>query len=483
MIQPQNTKGNILAIDDTPANLRLLIALLTENSYNVRAMPSGKLALSGLHLSQPDLILLDINMPDLDGYQVCEQLKADERTRDIPVIFISALNEVLDKVKAFKVGGLDYITKPFQAEEVLARVETHLSLRRLQQSLADKNEELTQALQQLQATQEELIQSEKLAALGQLVAGVAHEINTPLGVIGSSIRNINNFWHKDLEEFIVFLQELSRDRTQYFLSLLQVSKNKKEFALSSREQRKIRRDLSVQLAAHSIEKATMVADSLVNIGIYENLDDVLPILQDTEGQTLLQMAYQLSSLQTSTRTIINASDRAAKIVFALKTYARYDATGQKIKSNIIEGIETALILYQSQFKQGIEVRRNYPDDLPFILCYPDELNQVWTNLIHNALQAMENQGCLTLEVRQNDCIIEVKIADSGRGIPPEIQAKIFQPFFTTKPPGEGSGLGLDIAKKIVNKHQGKISVESKPGKTTFTVSLPIEPELSRSQGV
>ena len=141
--------------------------------------------------------------------------------------------------------------------------------------------------------------------------------------------------------------------------------------------------------------------------------------------------------------------------------------------NITEGIETVLTLYQNQIKQGVEVVRNYQAQLPAVLCYPDELNQVWTNLIHNALQAMDNQGTLTIDAVQQDTSVLVKITDSGKGIPPEILPKIFEPFFTTKPAGEGSGLGLDIVKKIIEKHQGKIDVESVPGTTAFTVSLPI----------
>lgn len=142
-------------------------------------------------------------------------------------------------------------------------------------------------------------------------------------------------------------------------------------------------------------------------------------------------------------------------------------------ANLIDGIETVLTLYDNQIKQGVEVIRNYRD-LPPILCYPDELNQVWTNLIHNALHAMANRGTLTVEVTQEGQQAKISITDSGSGIPPEIQSKIFDPFFTTKPPGEGSGLGLDIVKKIIIKHSGQIAVESQPGRTTFSVLLPIK---------
>ncbi|HAJ63625.1 MAG TPA: hybrid sensor histidine kinase/response regulator, partial [Cyanobacteria bacterium UBA8543] len=143
-----------------------------------------------------------------------------------------------------------------------------------------------------------------------------------------------------------------------------------------------------------------------------------------------------------------------------------------IEANIIEGIETVLTLYQNQLKHGVKIIRNY-QELPPIRCYFDELNQVWTNLIHNGLQAMNNQGTLTLDAQLQNGYLQVSITDSGKGIPQEIQEKIFQPFFTTKLPGEGSGLGLDIVKKIVEKHRGTIEFESVPGQTTFTVSLPL----------
>lgn len=141
-----STKGDILVVDDTPANLRLLSQMLNEQGYNVRPVLEGRLALAAAQAKPPDLILLDIRMPDLNGYQVCELLKAESRTKDIPIIFISALDAVQDKIKAFTVGGVDYITKPFHVEEVLARVETHLALRKLQEQLEVANQKMAQEL-------------------------------------------------------------------------------------------------------------------------------------------------------------------------------------------------------------------------------------------------------------------------------------------------------------------------------------------------
>lgn len=144
--QAEASKGNILIVDDTPANLRLLAQMLAEQGYHVRPVPDGSLALAAVQAEPPDLILLDIRMPGMDGYEVCKRLKADPRTSEIPIIFISALEAIQDKVKAFTVGGEDYITKPFQVEEVLARVETHLALRKLQKQLEDANRKMAQEL-------------------------------------------------------------------------------------------------------------------------------------------------------------------------------------------------------------------------------------------------------------------------------------------------------------------------------------------------
>jgi signal transduction histidine kinase len=187
----------------------------------------------------------------------------------------------------------------------------------------------------------------------------------------------------------------------------------------------------------------------------------------------LQLAYNLTRLQSNSKNINTAVERAAKIVFALKSYARYDSSGLKQLSKISDTLETVLELYQTQLKKGVEVKRDYQLLSP-ILCYPDELMQVWTNLMHNAIQAMEGKGKLEILVSERDNHVVVQFTDSGCGIPPEIQGRIFEPFFTTKPTGEGSGLGLDIVNKIVEKHEGRIECESQPGKTTFRVWLPID---------
>jgi signal transduction histidine kinase len=177
-------KGNILIVDDTPDNLRLLSSTLTERGYKVRSVINGAMALMGAQAAPPDLIMLDIKMPDLDGYEVCTRLKADERTREIPVIFISALDEALDKVKAFTSGGMDYIQKPYQVEEVLARIENQLTIRRLQVQLQAQNRQLQQTqaelLQALEQERSLLRRIEEMAAIEERNR-IAREIHDSLG--------------------------------------------------------------------------------------------------------------------------------------------------------------------------------------------------------------------------------------------------------------------------------------------------------------
>jgi two-component system, NtrC family, sensor kinase len=461
--------------------LRLLVGILTEQGHKVRPVPSGRLALLAAQGMPPDLILLDIKMPEMDGYEVCERLKADGRTCDIPVIFLSALNDVFDKVKAFQLGGVDYITKPFQAEEVGIRIKTHLTIRSLQKSLQRKNEDLVQTLEQLQMTQDQLIQSEKMAALGQLVAGIAHDLNTPLGAIRSSVENITQVLGQDLEPMFRFFQVLSEARQRDVLQLLQRSTVAMEgrSGWSSREKREIKKQLTQQMecqewaaAPPDHEYLEEIADTLVDIGVDGEIQVLMPLLQDPDCKPILHLAYQLTSLQRSARTIATGIDLAAKVVFALRSYAHHDISGEKVYGNVITGIETALTLYQNYFKYGVEIVKEYTE-IPQILCLPDELNQVWMNLIHNALQAMNYQGTLTLSATQVNQEIIVCITDSGEGIAPETLPRIFDPLFTTKPIGEGTGLGLSIVKKIIEKHNGRVEISSFPGHTTFSVVLPM----------
>jgi len=248
-----------------------------------------------------------------------------------------------------------------------------------------------------------------------------------------------------------------------------------ESIFSSQEERNKRKSLNKVLMAAEIEESYALADTLVDIQIYDDIEAYIPVLKNKQGEEILFMVYRLSGLLRSSNNIEIATNRASKVLFALKNFARMDSMASVISADIREGIETVLTLYTHQLKHGVEVSREY-DEIPNILCYPDELNQVWTNLLHNALQAMDYSGQLTIRIINNSPWIEVSFTDSGTGIPPEIMEQIFDPFFTTKPAGEGSGLGLDISRQIIERHAGKIHVESIPQRTVFTISLPMKTE-------
>jgi predicted ATPase/signal transduction histidine kinase len=340
------------------------------------------------------------------------------------------------------------------------------------EQLQQKNQELAQTLQELKATQDGLIQSEKMAALGQLVAGIAHEINTPLGAIRAAIGNTDKALEGALSQIPQLLPQLNSQQQADFFSVLEQSLRHQP-SLSTREKREIKRTLTQQLESHAIANAKQLAHLLTEGGLHHSFDAQLSLLQTPQANQIVQIAYDIARLHANSQTINNAVERSSKIVFALKSYARYDRSGEKQSVQITEGIETVLELYHNYLKKGVTVIRHY-QPVPEISCYPDELVQVWTNLIHNAVQAMDSKGTLDIGVRQQNQEIVVEVTDSGCGIPPEIKDKIFQPFFTTKPAGEGSGLGLDIVQKIIEKHQGTITFASVPGNTTFTVTLPMQ---------
>ncbi|MBW4612940.1 MAG: hybrid sensor histidine kinase/response regulator [Desmonostoc vinosum HA7617-LM4] len=425
------SSAKILVVDDTPANLEVICETLGDAGYEVITAIDGDRALKRVQTHPPDLILLDVQMPGIDGFETCQQLKANPATANIPVIFMTALSDTDSKVKGFDLGAVDYVTKPFQEKEMLARVKTQLQLwqltKNLEQNIAERTAELKTALDQLHNSQFQLIQSEKMSALGNLVAGVAHEINNPIGFIASNLQPAQEYI-KDLFYLItLYQQELPHPSA------------------------------TLQAAIEEIDLTYVQVD-------------------------LLKL---LTSMQEGVKRICHISN-------SLRTFSRADSD-RPILFNIHEGIDSTLMILQHRLKANecrsvIQVIKQY-GEIPQIECYVGQLNQVFMNILANAIDALEEvtqkhslentknyQITISTQLIDKPQMVELRIKDNGIGMLEEIKQRVFDRLFTTKEVGKGTGLGLAIAYQIVcQKHNGLLLVNSTIGQgTEFIIKLPLK---------
>lgn len=344
----------------------------------------------------------------------------------------------------------------------------------LEEKIVARTSQLSKTLEDLKRIQFQIIQSEKMAAVGQLISGIAHEINTPLGAINSSIGNTKHAIEQLLQLYPVTYCNWSDQEKRAMKRTLELMEKKTQH-LTTREERQLKKQLTTLMADFELDSQSDIKESLINLlsdlRIY-NPKEVIFLLKEPRVLEILDLAKKNNQVTRSLQTIKISSERASKVVTALKNFAHYSPDGKMELADLVDGIELILTLFHSKIKQGVELIRDY-QPLPLVLCNPDELNQVWTNILSNAFQAIAYQGRVVIRTRVEGELIKIEFEDDGSGIPAESQDHIFEPFYTTKVTGEGTGLGLDISKKIIQKHHGQITFTSQPGKTIFTIELPV----------
>ena len=320
-----------------------------------------------------------------------------------------------------------------------------------------------------------LHQQERMAALGTFSAGLAHELNNPAAAAQRSASDLN----RSLLKLQVLTHQIeskafSDGQTEWLDSFMQdvtqrFSSPRKYEAL---EKIDLVDQLQSWLEANDVGLSWEFAPAMVNFGW--NADE----LEKLKDSVFFDLAIQWVGMGCMTIGLLlevqQATERISKIVQAMKSYTYLDQA-PLLEVDVHDGLENTLIIMQHKLKKGVTIKREYSANLPHIEAYASELNQVWTNIIDNAVDAMDGEGMITLRTYEENHDVVVEIVDNGPGIPEEIQSRIYEPFFTTKPPGKGTGLGLHISHDIIaNRHHGRLLVESKPGETKFKAVLPVQ---------
>lgn len=397
----------ILLADDIPTNIDVLLNALESEDRVFAVANSGEAVLDIAPKFLPDIILLDVMMGGITGFETCKRLKAMNEFIDVPILFITARGEKSDIVEGFKYGGTDYITKPFQFEEVIARVKVHCENRRLlkeksklAESLLKTNAELTELNETIKNMQVQLIQSEKLAALGTTLAGIGHEVNNPCNSIINNVVSLKKCVEK-VNSMITDIFSADSDG-QRASDIFNPYFNK-----------------SKEIINHVDMSAKRIADIVLSMRSFARIDD---FLRDVNVNEVAQISL-------------------------------------RFMAHILENVEHSLEFNATNTVSGSPVR----------------IGQVVTNLLSNALYAaQQSKHKPYIQLKTRDCKdgVIIEVSDNGTGIPQAIQSKIFDPFYTTKPVGSGTGLGLSLSRNIVLEHQGRLNFETTPNGTKFIIELP-----------
>ena len=398
----------VLIAEDNAVSQNIIKKILENQGYEVISADNGRQAWELLQKNNIQIVITDWMMPEMDGPTLCRKIRAATLPNYVYLILLTAKDKKEDLISGFTSGADDFVTKPVNPNELRARMQA--------------GERVVKLEENLKKSQVQLLQSEKMASIGQLAAGVAHEINNPTGFVSSNLKTLSEY-QNDIEKVV-------------------------------REYRKLVKNMkdtrTVENCPPSIsEQIKRLADLEAEVDIDFILNDVPDLIKECREGT----------------------ERIKKIVIALKDFAHPGEDKLKF-ADINKGLDSTLNVVWNELKYKSTVTKDY-GDLPSVRCYPQQLNQVFMNLLVNAGQAIEKQGEIKIATRALDGKVEIKISDTGKGIPEEDLSKIFDPFFTSKEIGKGTGLGLNVVYNIIQKHKATIDVESEVGKgTTFSICLP-----------
>ncbi|RJQ84819.1 MAG: hybrid sensor histidine kinase/response regulator [Desulfobacteraceae bacterium] len=445
----------ILIVEDDFISRSMLKKVMLEMGHQVMETQNGRQAWELVQKKTIRLIISDWVMPEMDGLELCRNIRKKSFDHYVYLIMLTGKDRKNDLVEVFQSGADDFIPKPFDPDELKARLltglrvidleERHIRMqqvllenheqlrivnRRLLETTAQmeaKNERLETALKRLETTKTQMLQSEKMASIGQLAAGVAHEINNPTGFVSSNLKSLSDY-QKDMALLIGKYRDL--------LDCLQA-----------------RPENDLRILHEIKERVDGLKSFEQQIDIDYLLADTVDLINDCREGT----------------------DRIKKIVMDLKDFA-HPGDDRIQSTDINKGLESTLNVVHNELKYKASVVKDFAA-IPLVRGYPQQLNQVFMNILVNAAHAIEKKGEITVKTRAEDGNVVISITDTGCGIPEENISKIFDPFFTTKDVGKGTGLGMNIAYNIVQKHKGSIEVNSQIGKgTTMTVRIPAEPQ-------
>jgi len=413
-LQPNEDDRRILIVDDEDAVLQMFADYLSER-YECTTASSSDEALNHLAVKNYALVISDLTMPGRNGIELLREIVA--RYPDTAVIMVSGVDRPQRVRDALRLGAYDYLIKPCEMESLAISVERAIERRELARTakrykadLERRNTELAGRTAELQRLQAQIVHSEKMASLGQLAAGVAHELNNPAGFIYGNMDILKDY-----------VSGLTRVLTAYE---------------------------GVPLPNAFAERVTKLKTEIDYDGMMAELDSIITDCQD-------------------------GAERIRDVVQNLRLFSRLDEAEVK-RIDLHDGIDSTVRLLSRYYSSGhVDLIREY-GSLPPVNCYAGQLNQVWMNLLINAAQAVGAGGEVKVSTSYEGDMVEVVVSDTGCGVPAEHLSKIFDPFFTTKPVGEGTGLGLSISYGIIERHQGTITAKSQLGVgTSFTVRIPV----------